>query len=134
MNENLEHVDSFIEDAKILMDIHTISDSYWANRDTLKVWHVDREFIDFSFRYGMMTFSDWEIDVIKKTLRKMGYEYIGFIVSRVEKGNSIYLSVRMRVPSKQRKVKDFLRYIYRAPIRLYHRYRFWRNYGTWRYW
>lgn len=123
----------FTEDAKIIIDIESIAEKYWASSNNLRIWSTDKDYIDFSFNYGMLSFTTWEHRVIEKSLKKMGYEYTGFIITSM-KNNRLHLHIRMRVVSKKRKAKDGLKWIYRGPIRLYYRYRYWRNYGTWRYW
>lgn len=123
--------DEFVADAKIINDIYEIAEMYWAGTENLRIVSTDCDFIHFSFKYGMMTFSGWEYEVIRKTLKKMGYEFNGFIVSSWK--NSLYLRIHMRTISRRRQAKELLSWIYNIPKRIYYRYRYWKNYGTWRY-
>ena len=126
--------DVFVEDAKIIIDIQSIAERYGSFKDLhLQICSTDKDFIDFSFKFGTILFSEHDIDFIKKYVKEMGYEYLHFLIHSSGEFEPIYLGIRMQVSSKKRKMKDLLKWIYYLPERIYWRYRYWRNYGTWRY-
>jgi len=135
MSEYIESEKCFNSDAKILIDIQTIADRYGSYKDmNFCITSVGRDFIDFSFRFGTILFSDgWDLALIKRCIKNMGYEYLHCLIHSNGVREPIHLTIRMRVSSKQRKIKDLFKWIYYIPRRIYWRYKYWRNYGTWRY-